>query len=81
MGNTIKEAIDASRIHHQLLPMTLSYESGISKSVIKGLKDLGHTVSQDSYQAYSFVAAILKSNNYIYANSDFRRNGDACGIN
>ncbi|XP_057321865.1 scoloptoxin SSD14-like isoform X3 [Microplitis mediator] len=81
MGNTIKEAIDASRIHHQLLPMTLNYESGISKSVIEGLKDLGHAVSQDNYQAYSFVAAILKSNNYIYANSDFRRNGDACGIN
>lgn len=28
LGKDIKEAIDARRIHHQLLPMILSYEDG-----------------------------------------------------
>lgn len=80
MGNTIKEAIDTPRLHHQLLPMMINYEFGTSNSVIQGLKNLGHQVSQDNYQAYSFVAAIFKSTDFIFANSDFRRNGDACGI-
>lgn len=28
-GDNIKEAVDARRIHHQLFPMTFSYEQGI----------------------------------------------------
>ncbi|XP_063880968.1 scoloptoxin SSD14-like isoform X6 [Scylla paramamosain] len=32
LGDDIKEAIDARRIHHQLFPMTLSYEDGIVTS-------------------------------------------------
>ena len=31
LGENIKEAIDALRIHHQLLPPTISYEIGIEK--------------------------------------------------
>ena len=28
-GENVKQAVDASRIHHQLFPMEISYEYGI----------------------------------------------------
>lgn len=30
LGQTIKEAVDASRIHHQLFPMEINYEYGVT---------------------------------------------------
>lgn len=31
MENSIKEAVDESRIHHQLSPMEISYEYGVTE--------------------------------------------------
>ena len=31
LNETIKETIDAKRIHHQLIPMTVDYEEGLSQ--------------------------------------------------
>ncbi|CAG0890582.1 unnamed protein product [Darwinula stevensoni] len=41
-GEDIKMATDAYRIHHQLFPMTLSYEQGFPPGIIVGLEGLGH---------------------------------------
>lgn len=80
MNNTIKEAIDAPRIHHQLFPMVLEYQFGVTKPVIEGLKVLGHKTSRYRGRG-SVVCALVQINGTIYANADFRRAGDVRGIN
>lgn len=75
---SIKEAVDAPRFHHQLLPMEISYEFGTLDQIVKGLEKIGHKTSR--YRAASSVAcAISKFNNTITANADFRKGGEVFG--
>ncbi|XP_014477461.1 PREDICTED: gamma-glutamyltranspeptidase 1-like isoform X1 [Dinoponera quadriceps] len=79
MGQTVKEAVDAARIHHQLFPPKLEYEYGVLKQVIDGLKRLGHVTKR--YRARGSVACvILYENSTIFANADYRKGGDVYGI-
>ncbi|XP_043484623.1 scoloptoxin SSD14-like isoform X2 [Leptopilina heterotoma] len=79
MGNTLKEAVDAARIHHQLFPMKLIYEYGIEKLIIEGLKKLGHHTMRYKNHA-SIISAITRENETIFANADYRKSGDVYGI-
>ncbi|XP_046836284.1 scoloptoxin SSD14-like isoform X1 [Vespa crabro] len=79
MGNTVKEAIDAPRIHHQLFPGEVAYEYGIPKGVIDGLKNLGYKTSRYRERG-SVVCVIFCHNGTIYANADYRKCGDVYGI-
>lgn len=79
MGQTVKEAMDSPRIHHQLFPPEVSYEYGIQKEVIDGLKKIGHKTAR--YRVRGSVACVIVVNNgTIYANADFRKVGDVYGI-
>ncbi|XP_031840741.1 scoloptoxin SSD14 isoform X2 [Nomia melanderi] len=79
MGETVKEAMDAPRIHHQLFPPEISYEYGVQKEVIDGLKKIGHKTAR--YRVRGSVACVILVNNgTIYANADFRKLGDVYGI-
>ncbi|KAK3597993.1 hypothetical protein CHS0354_042347 [Potamilus streckersoni] len=78
-GKDIKEAIDALRIHHQLLPPYMAYESGISKQVIDGLKAKNHNVTEVNFGSMSIVQGIVKSEGIIYANCDVRKGGTPDG--
>ena len=31
LGQSVKEAVDARRLHHQLVPMEIEYEDGVTK--------------------------------------------------
>ena len=31
LGQSVKEAVDSRRLHHQLIPMELKYEDGVTK--------------------------------------------------
>ncbi|XP_045115209.1 scoloptoxin SSD14-like isoform X2 [Portunus trituberculatus] len=79
LGDNIKEAIDARRIHHQLFPMTLGYEDGTISEVTDGLKELGHKVEKFSVGG-SVICGIARQNGKIYANSDFRKAGEVDGF-
>ncbi|KAG0712837.1 Glutathione hydrolase 1 proenzyme [Chionoecetes opilio] len=79
LGENIKEAIDACRIHPRLFNMTLSYESGTATDVVEGLKDLGHETEMYGVGG-SVVCAIARQNGSIYANSDFRKAGEVDGF-
>ncbi|KAK7082763.1 hypothetical protein SK128_003095 [Halocaridina rubra] len=79
-GDDIKEAIDARRIHHQIYPMTLSYENGILKDIIEGLEKIGHETDEFGVGG-SVICGIARGNNgLIYANSDFRKAGEVAGF-
>ncbi|ROT68616.1 Gamma-glutamyltranspeptidase 1 [Penaeus vannamei] len=79
-GDNIKEAVDARRIHHQLFPMTFSYEQGILPKIVEGLQTIGH-VTEEFGIGGSVVCAIARGDNgKIYANSDFRKAGEVDGF-
>ncbi|XP_013421791.1 glutathione hydrolase 1 proenzyme [Lingula anatina] len=73
-GENIKQAIDARRIHHQLLPPEISYEEGFRKVYISGLRALNHNLTDKAVMP-SVVQGIHRSGSAIYANSDFRKGG------
>ena len=79
-GETIKEAVDSRRMHHQLFPMRLQYEDGFPADIVQELHGRGHdTVPYNTY--HSVVTAIaVEDDGYIYANSDYRKTGDVSGI-
>ncbi|OAD61360.1 Gamma-glutamyltranspeptidase 1 [Eufriesea mexicana] len=79
MGQTVKEAVDAPRIHHQLFPTEVAYEYGVPKQVIDGLKKIGHKTVR--YRVRGSVACIIfTKNDIVYANADFRKGGDVYGL-
>merc|ERR1712018_150180 len=46
LNDAITEAIDAKRIHHQLLPMRVDYEKGLKGDIVKGFRMRGHEINQ-----------------------------------
>ncbi|CAH2048696.1 unnamed protein product, partial [Iphiclides podalirius] len=79
-GQTVKQAVDEPRLYHQLLPMRIDYEYGVTTDVIKGLEAKGHAV-QRYRQRGSTVCAVYRNRTAIYANADYRKGGDVDGIN
>ncbi|KZC10657.1 Gamma-glutamyltranspeptidase 1, partial [Dufourea novaeangliae] len=79
MGQTVKEAMDAPRIHHQLYPPEIFYEYGVQKQVIDGLKKIGHKTARYRVRG-SVGCVILVNNGTVYANADFRKGGDVYGF-
>lgn len=79
MKQTVKEAVDSARIHHQLYPSKIAYEYGVPKQVIDGLKRLGHSTKRYKERG-SVVCVILYENSTIFANADYRKGGDVYGV-
>ncbi|BET01284.1 gamma-glutamyltranspeptidase [Nesidiocoris tenuis] len=77
-GENLKQAVDASRIHHQLVPNVLNYEYGLLKNVVDGLKSLGHQTER--VMTRSVVCGIAVANGSIHVNADFRKFGGAVGL-
>lgn len=80
LNETIKEAIDWPRIHHQLFPNEIVYETNFPNDILLGLKALGHQIKDLGTERGAVVMAVSRDNNAIYANSDFRKGGDVDGI-
>lgn len=80
LGDSIKEAIDARRIHHQLVPNILEYEYGMLNQKVAALKSRHHNVKQVIEWPSHITAIERKSNGILVANSDFRKGGTVDGI-
>ncbi|XP_014467199.1 PREDICTED: gamma-glutamyltranspeptidase 1-like isoform X2 [Dinoponera quadriceps] len=78
-GYNIKEAIDAHRLHHQLLPMNVQNERDFCKATLCYLRKIGHNVTTFSGIG-SAITGIAKEKGYITANSDYRRQGRSAGF-
>ncbi|KAJ2949214.1 hypothetical protein O0L34_g6160 [Tuta absoluta] len=76
---TIKEAVDAPRIHHQTIPMKIDYEYGLTEDVVEGLRAKGHGMTRYTYRG-SVVCALYRNETAIYGNSDFRKGGEVSGL-
>lgn len=75
---TIKEAIDEPRIHHQLTPMHIEYQFGVIEDIVKGLRAKGHGMVRYRTRG-SIICALYRNRTAIYANADFRKGGDVAG--
>ncbi|SOV08995.1 related to gamma-glutamyltransferase [Ustilago sp. UG-2017a] len=85
-GMDLSEAIEAPRVHHQLLPKHLSVETGYSNKTLAGLKGRGHEVSWiDIDLGIAEVQAIAVGGGKgrrrrVWAASDSRKGGVAIAI-
>ncbi|XP_069703079.1 scoloptoxin SSD14-like isoform X2 [Periplaneta americana] len=78
-GEGIKQAVDASRIHNQVLPMDTGYDYGVLDQVVKGLERLGHKMDRIRDRG-SIICALFKLGDMIIANADYRKGGDVYGM-
>lgn len=76
---TIKAAIDASRIHHQMLPNVLLYEYGLVQGHVESLQARGHHCERYE-QRGSVICGIAQQNDTLWVNSDFRKPGGVAGF-
>ena len=81
MNQSVKEAVDARRLHHQLLPMRILYEQGVTKWIVDGLRAKGHVLDKMNVGG-SIIQAIAVDQNSgrITANADFRKGGTVDGF-
>ncbi|XP_055915484.1 glutathione hydrolase 1 proenzyme-like [Eupeodes corollae] len=79
LGYDIKQAIDAPRFHHQLIPNFLEYEFGMLKDVVTELENIGHSTLRYRERG-SVFCGIMKNETAVYANADFRKLGGVFGF-
>ncbi|XP_052741465.1 glutathione hydrolase 1 proenzyme isoform X1 [Bicyclus anynana] len=79
LGQTIKQAVDEARIHHQIYPMNAQYEYGITEDILQGLRAKGHGMERYRGRG-SIICALYRNKTAIYANADFRKGGDVAGM-
>jgi gamma-glutamyltranspeptidase/glutathione hydrolase len=68
---SIKEAVDAPRIHHQWMPEEVAVEAKLSPETKKSLERRGHAVRERS--ALGVVQAILAKRSTSFGAADFRK--------
>ncbi|XP_038058653.1 glutathione hydrolase 1 proenzyme-like isoform X2 [Patiria miniata] len=78
-GESIKEAIQRKRLHHQLVPNNVTYEPGYNQAVIDGLREKGNYPME--YSGRCVVLGILRdAQGFLNAYSDERKGGYPAGI-
>ncbi|RUS29961.1 gamma-glutamyltranspeptidase [Jimgerdemannia flammicorona] len=77
----IRDAIEASRIHHQLIPNAIYVESGWPEEILKSLRQRGHElIMYDKGIPVSEVQAVMRlPDGTLHAASDYRKFGAAAG--
>lgn len=80
LGDTIKQAIDAPRLHHQLFPNEINYELKFPKDILQGLHDLGHKIKDLGEEMGSVVGGISQNDGHLFANADYRKGGEVDGM-
>merc|ERR1712071_79637 len=68
-GETIKEAIDSPRFHHQLYPMKFSYEDRFPEAIVHNMSSKGHT-TYEMKSGSTVTGFTVEEDGLIYANSD-----------
>lgn len=75
-GQDIKEAIDMSRIHHQLVPQFIEAEQWFPKGLLSDLhEDYGHNTSINARRMAIVQAITVDRFGVVRANCDFRKGG------
>lgn len=76
LNETLQQAMNAPRIHHQLTPMVLKYEEGLDANVVAALEGVGHVMSKMNPDGgFAAATAIARVGNKYSAVYDKRRLG------
>ncbi|CAL1290940.1 unnamed protein product [Larinioides sclopetarius] len=78
LGENLKQATDAPRIHHQLFPNYIQYEDQFPMIYLDKLRGYGHSARPDT-QASVFLG-IMREGGKLQTNVDFRKGGSAEGF-
>lgn len=77
-NETVKDAVRAPRIHHQLVPMRLSFETGFLPEIIYRLATKGHKMfATPSDSGFAALTAIGRNGRQMTPVYDQRRGGSA----
>ncbi|CAF3431756.1 unnamed protein product [Rotaria socialis] len=77
----IKQAIDAPRLHSQLLPQEVIAESGFDPEILQNLKNRGHNVTCGSFGGSVIQGIEWRDEvNEYWANCDIRKGGAPDGL-
>lgn len=49
-GDNVFDAVSAPRIHHQLFPNVVGFETGYDVNILNQLEKIGHTVTIMNYK-------------------------------
>ncbi|XP_064479889.1 scoloptoxin SSD14-like [Ornithodoros turicata] len=77
MGYTMKEAVDAGRIHNQLLPGTTMGEPTVYQDIVKDLKSRGHEYHETEWTG-TVQGIVRMPGNRLSAALDYRRGPGGC---
>ncbi|XP_022907556.2 scoloptoxin SSD14-like isoform X2 [Onthophagus taurus] len=73
---SLEEASNMPRLHHQLFPMSISYEGGFDEAIIHGLEEIGHNYTTlPPPDGFAAVTSIANVNGNVEAVPDIRRGG------
>ncbi|KAL1440393.1 hypothetical protein MTO96_009437 [Rhipicephalus appendiculatus] len=72
---SVEEAIEAPRLHHQLLPNVVVYERHFPEEVLESLRRRGHVVKPMERRPAAVNAIVRAQDRVIYAVADFRKGG------
>lgn len=76
LNETLEHAISAKRLHHQVLPMEVSYEEGFDHEILEGLRRKGHNLTSDhGILGFAAITAISRAKGHVEAVFDPRRFG------
>lgn len=77
LNETLENSINAPRLHHQIAPMLLQYETGFDLNIIEQLQsNYGHDVVENfPGSLFSTLTAISNENGKVVAAFDPRRGG------
>uniref|UniRef100_A0A2L2XUY1 Gamma glutamyl transpeptidase n=1 Tax=Parasteatoda tepidariorum TaxID=114398 RepID=A0A2L2XUY1_PARTP len=81
LDENIKQAIDAPRFHHQLLPNLIEHEVNFPEDILSDLKNKGHELKKLGDNMLGIIMAVATDENgRISANSDYRKGGEVDGF-
>lgn len=77
MGESLTDAINGRRLHHQLAPMNLQYETSFDQSIVDDLgQKFGHVMVENKPDGgFAAVVGIAKNDGEVEGVIDVRRGG------
>lgn len=76
-NQTLVDAINSARMHHQLFPMQATYDPEFENELIDGLQHIGHVMKLESPDGFGAITAVSNRSWTVEAASDKRRSGSS----